>query len=155
MDINKINTNDNQPKYDEEIIAIRRVATKRTGGAKIRFSVLAAVGDRNGTIGLAIAKAKENVNAVRKAKDRARRSLIAVKITEDGSVPHEVNSKFGASKILMKPAPLGAGIIAGSSVRQILELAGYKNVSAKIIDGSNQINNAYAAMAALEKLRKK
>ncbi len=141
------------PKLEEEIVAIRRVATKRPGGAKMRFSVLAAVGDKNGTIGMALAKAKENVLAIRKAKERAKKELLSVIITDKGSIPHEVSAKYGASKVLLKPAPLGAGIIAGSSVRQILELAGYKNISAKIIDGSNQINNAYAALTALKKLR--
>ena len=89
------------------------------------------------------------------SKEKARRSTIKVKLSASGSIPHEVRAKFGASKILMKPAPLGAGLIAGSSVRQILELAGYKNISAKILDGSNKITNAYAVMEALKKFIEK
>lgn len=142
-----------QHKFEEEIVTIRRVAAKRSGGPNLRFSVLAAVGDKNGTIGVALARAKENVVAIKKAKDKARRSTFRVKLNENGSIPHEVKAKYGASKILMKPAPLGAGIIAGSSVRQILELAGYKNISAKILDGSNKITNAYAVIEALKKLK--
>jgi small subunit ribosomal protein S5 len=142
-----------QHKFEEEIVTIRRVAAKRSGGPNLRFSVLAAVGDKNGTIGVALARAKENVVAIKKAKDKARRSTFKVILNENGSIPHEVKAKYGASKILMKPAPLGAGIIAGSSVRQILELAGYKNISAKILDGSNKITNAYAVIEALKKLK--
>jgi small subunit ribosomal protein S5 len=144
---------DVQFKFEEEIVIMRRVAAKRSGGPNLRFSVLAAVGDRNGTLGIGLAKAKENVNAIRKAKEKARRSTFKVKLNENGSIPHEVKAKYGASKIFMKPAPLGAGIIAGSSVRQILELAGYKNISAKILDGSNKITNAYAVIEALKKLK--
>ena len=154
VDKNMENQNlDLQHKFEEEIVVIRRVAAKRTGGPNIRFSVLAAVGDKNGTIGLALAKAKENIVAIRKAKEKARKSVFKVKLNKDGSIPHEVKAKYGASKIFMKPAPLGAGIIAGSSVRQILELAGYKNISAKILDGSNKITNAYAVMEALKQLK--
>ena len=156
--MNNINNMENQEiqhKFEEEIVMMRRVAAKRAGGPNLRFSVLAVVGDKNGTIGIAIAKAKENVVAIRKAKEKARRSTIKVKLSASGSIPHEVRAKFGASKILMKPAPLGAGLIAGSSVRQILELAGYKNISAKILDGSNKITNAYAVMEALKKFIEK
>jgi small subunit ribosomal protein S5 len=141
------------PKFEEKVIVMRRVAAKRTGGNKMRFSVLAAVGDKNGTLGIALAKARENVSAVKKAKDRAKKYLFTVTVTKDGSIPFDVSAKYGASKVYLKPAPLGAGLIAGSSVRQILELAGYSNVSAKIIDGSNKINNVYAVLEALKKLK--
>lgn len=144
---------DLQFKFEEEIVIMRRVAAKRSGGPNLRFSVLAAVGDGNGTIGLGLAKAKENIVAIKKAKDKARRSTFKVALNENGSIPHEVKAKYGASRIFMKPAPLGAGIIAGSSVRQILELAGYKNISAKILDGSNKITNAYAVIEALKQLK--
>jgi len=140
---------------EERILAIRRVATKRTGGASYHFSALAVVGDRAGNIGVAVAKSKENIVATNKAKNKAKKLSFTIPITSKGSIPHEVSSKFGASRLYMRPAPLGAGIIAGGSVRQILELAGIKNISAKIIGSTNKINNAYATVDALKKLSKK
>lgn len=138
---------------EERILEVRRVATKRTGGASYHFSALAVVGDRSGKVGVAVAKSKENLVAINKAKNKAKRNFFDVVITKNGSVPHEINAKYGATKLYIKPAPLGAGIIAGGSVRQILELAGIKNVSAKIIGSTNKINNAYATVVALKKLR--
>lgn len=140
-------------KIEEEILHIRRVSTKRVGGSSFHFSALSVAGDRKGNVGVAIAKAKENLTAITKSKEKARKSMISVPVTESGTIPHEIYVKKGAAKIFLKPAPLGAGIIAGGSVRQILELAGITNVSAKIIGSNNQINNAYALMEALGSLR--
>lgn len=153
------NFKDKRPQQDhggieDRVLKIRRVSTKRAGGSSFHFSALTASGDHAGNVGVAIAKSKENVNAIRKSKDKARRQMINVEITKDGSIPHEVYIKNGASKLFLKPAPLGAGIIAGGSVRQILELAGIKNVSAKIIGTNNQISNAYTLIDALKSLRK-
>ncbi len=145
-------TEDKIPTLEERILNVRRVSTKRVGGAAYHFSALAVVGDRNGKIGIGIAKSKENMVAMKKAVNRAKRGLFVVPITDKGSIAFEVSSKYGATKLLMRPAPLGAGIIAGGSVRQILELAGIKNISAKIIGSTNKINNAYATRIALEKL---
>lgn len=143
------------PSMEERILNIRRVSTKRAGGAAYHFSALAVVGDRNGKIGIGVAKSKENMVAMRKAVNRAKRNVFAVPLTDAGSIAFEVTAKYGASKLFMKPAPLGAGIIAGGSVRQILELVGIKNVSAKIFGSTNKINNAYATDIALKKLDRK
>lgn len=141
--------------FEERILNIRRTSTKRAGGASYHFSALAVVGDRNGKIGVALAKSKENIVAIRKAIEKAKRQSFDIPLTDKGSIPFEVRSKHGASKLFMKPAPLGAGIIAGSGVRQILELAGIKNVSSKIIGSTNQINIAYATVEALKELASK
>lgn len=138
---------------EEVVLKPRRVSTKRAGGSSFQFSVLAAAGDRNGNVGVAIAKSKEMSAAISKAKDKARRSMVPISITDVGSIPHEVYIKNAASILLLRPAPLGAGIIAGGSVRQILELAGIKNISVKIIGTNNQISNAYTLMKALTSLR--
>lgn len=138
---------------EEAVLKPRRVATKRVGGANFHFSVLSAAGDRNGMVGIGLAKSKEMSAAIQKSKDKARRSMIKINLTEDGSIPHEVYIKNGAAILLMKPAPLGAGIMAGGSVRQILDLAGIKNISVKIIGTNNQISNAYTVIKALESLR--
>lgn len=146
-------TDNQQPKIREEILKIRRVSTKRAGGSSFHFSVLAAVGDDEGNVGVAIAKSKENTLAIHKAKQKAKRSMFQIPLTKEKSIPREIFFKDGSSIIYLKPAPLGAGIIAGSSVRTVLDLAGVKNVSAKIIGSSNPINNAYALIKALKKLK--
>ena len=145
-------TEDKVQTLEERILNVRRVSTKRAGGAAYHFSVLAIVGDRNGKIGIGVAKSKENMVAMRKAVNRAKRNVFSIPLTDKGSIAFEVSSKYGASKLFMKPAPLGAGIIAGGSVRQILELVGIKNISAKIIGSTNKINNAYATNIALKRL---
>lgn len=140
-------------KFEEEVLKIRRVSTKRAGGSAFHFSVLSAVGDHAGRVGIALAKSKENVKAIKKSKEKARRNMVDINITKVGSIPHEVYIKDGAARILLRPAPLGTGIIAGGSVRRILELAGIKNISAKIIGTNNQIMNAYALMQGLKSLK--
>jgi len=139
--------------FEERVLKIRRVSAKRSGGSSVHFSALSAAGDHSGKIGVAVAKSKENINAIKKSKEKAKRSMFEVCITEEGSIPHEVKAKKGAAILYMRPAPLGSGIIAGGCVRQILELAGYKNVSAKVIGSSNQINNAYVTVVALKKIK--
>ena len=141
--------------FEEKILNIRRTSTKRAGGSSYHFSALAVVGDKNGKVGVALAKSKENIVAIRKAVNRAKKNVFAIPITENGSIPFEVQSKHSASKLYMRPAPLGAGLIAGSGVRQILELAGIKNVSSKIIGSTNHVNIAYATVAALKEIARK
>lgn len=148
----------NQPDHSEhpiveQILKVRRVSQKRAGGSKFHFSVLCVAGDHAGRVGVAIAKAKENSDAIDKAKNKARRKMFSIPLTDAGSIPHDVYMKEGAAIVYMKPAPLGAGIIAGGSIRHILELAGVRNISAKVIGTNNQINNAYAVVKALKSLR--
>lgn len=147
------NKDQNTSGIEEAVLKPRRVSTKRSGGSNMHYSVLTAAGDRNGMIGIGLAKSKEMSSAIQKSKDKARRSMIKVSLTENGSIPHQVYIKNGAAILLMKPAPLGAGIMAGGSVRQILDLAGVKNISVKIIGTNNQISNAYTVIKALESLR--
>ncbi len=136
----------------EEILAVRRVSTKRVGGSSFHFSVLSVAGDKNGNVGVAIAKSLENTNAIQKSKNKARRSMIKVYVTEDKSIPHEIRVKSGSAVLLLKPAPLGSGIIAGGVIRTILDYAGISNISAKMIGSHNPINNSYALIEALKQL---
>jgi small subunit ribosomal protein S5 len=147
------NREENTSGIEDVVLKPRRVATKRPGGANMHYSVLAAAGDRNGMVGIGLAKSKEMSAAISKSKDKARRTMVKIELTENGSIPHEVYIKNGASILYMKPAPLGAGIMAGGSVRQILDLAGIKNISVKIIGTNNQISNAYTVLKALKSLR--
>ena len=130
---------------EDRVLQIRRVSTKRAGGSSFHFSALSASGDHAGKIGVAIAK----------SKDKARRTMTEIPVTKNGSIPHELYIKNGAAIIFMKPAPLGAGIIAGGSVRQVLELAGIKNISVKIMGTNNQVSNAYTIIKALKMIKAK
>ncbi len=135
----------------EEILSIRRVTKVVTGGKNLRFSVFVAVGDKNGRVGIGKGKAREVPLAIQKAIEKAKKNMIQVPIIGT-TIPHAVQAKFGAAKVLIKPASEGTGVIAGSSVRKILELAGVRDVLAKILGSRNPITNAYATMEALKML---
>lgn len=135
----------------EEILSIRRVTKVVTGGKNLRFSVFAAVGDKNGRVGIGKGKAREVPLAISKAIERAKKNMIKIPLIGT-TIPHGVEAKFGAAKVLIKPAAEGTGVIAGSSVRKILELAGVRDVLAKILGSRNSISNAYATMEALKML---
>ncbi len=135
----------------EEILSIRRVTKVVTGGKNLRFSVFVAVGDKNGRVGIGKGKAREVPLAIQKAIEKAKKNMIQVPIIGT-TIPHAVQAKFGAAKVIIKPASEGTGVIAGSSVRKILELAGVRDVLAKILGSRNPITNAYATMEALKML---
>ena len=140
-------------EFEQKILDIARVTRVMAGGKRMRFRACVAVGDKKGSVGVALAKSKDTSSAVRKSLAKAKKSMVKINVTENGSIPHEVKIKDSAAKIYLKPAPLGAGIIAGGAIRQILDLAGIQNISAKILGTNNQINNAYALMKALKSLR--
>jgi len=144
-----------KPEFDQKIISIRRVTRVVTGGRRFSFSVGIVIGDRKGRVGVGLGKAGDTPVAIDKAVRNARKNMIKVKQTKSGSIPHEVSSKFGSSRVLIMRAP-GKGILAGSSVRTVLEYAGIKEVSSKIFSRSkNKVNNAKAAVKALEQLKLK
>lgn len=139
-------------EFDQKIISIRRVTRVVTGGRRFAFSVAVVVGDRKGRVGVGLGKAGDTPLAIDKAVRDARKGLIRVPMTKNGSIPHEVDAKYGASVVKIMKAP-GKGVLAGSSVRTVLEFAGLKEVSSKIFSRSkNKINNAKAAVKALSKL---
>ena len=124
------------------------------GGNTLSFRATVVVGDRKGTVGVGVAKAKEVVNAVEKAIRDARRSLVKVPITRNGSVPHSTKGRFKAGKlVLCASTPGGFGVVAGGSPRVVLELAGYRNVSCKQVGCTNPLTNAKACIEALKSLR--
>lgn len=140
--------------FDQKIIDIRRVARVVAGGRRFSFRVTIVAGNRKGEVGVGIGKASDTAAAIEKAFRHAKKGIIKVKLTKDFSIPHETEAKFAAAKIILKPALEGRGLIAGSSVRTVLDLAGVKNINAKIISRSkNKVNNARAAICALQKLR--
>lgn len=135
----------------ENIISIRRVAKTVKGGRNMRFSVTVVVGDGNGYVGVGLGKAQEIPEAVRKASEDAKKNLIFVP-TVGTTIPHKNIGSFGAGRVLLMPAVQGTGVIAGSSVRMVLEAAGIKDVRAKSIGSSSTVNMAYATMEGLRTL---
>src|SRR4030042_1999765 len=138
---------------EEKLLGIDRVTKVVKGGRHLRFRASVVVGDGQGHVGFGLAKAAAVPEAVRKAGAAAKKELIEVPI-KDGTIPHEILAKFGASKILLKPAAPGTGLIVGSTARAILELAGIKDAIGKSFGGRSKINVAKATIVALSNLRK-
>lgn len=136
----------------EQVLQIKRVSKKTSGGNYITFTALVAVGDGQGKVGLGTGRAMEVPAAIQKAITRARKNMIDVPVV-NASLPHQVVTKFKSAKILLKPAPQGTGLKVGSVARTILELCGVQNASGKIIGTRNQSANAFAVMAALGQLK--
>ncbi len=139
-------------EFTEKVIAVKRVSKTRKGGRDSSFSALVAVGDGRGRVGVGLGKAKEVVEAIRKAIEDAKKNLITVPIIAT-SVPHQVIGTSGAGKVLIKPASPGTGVIAGGAVRAILELAGVRDVLTKSLGSSNAMNMAQATLQGLKSMK--
>lgn len=142
-----------RPEFDQKIISIRRVTRVMAGGRRFSFSVAIVIGDRRGKVGVGIGKAGDTQLAIEKAIRDAKKHMIVVPMNKDGHILHDVHTKYASSEVMIMPAP-GRGIVAGSSVRIVLEYAGVKDVTAKIFSRSkNKLNNARAAVEALKLLK--
>ncbi|MBI5654420.1 30S ribosomal protein S5 [Candidatus Uhrbacteria bacterium] len=138
--------------YEEKNLEVARVTRVTKGGKRMRFRALTVIGNRKGRVGFGLAKGIDVALATSKATTQARKALITIPLRND-TIPHAVEAKFAAARILLKPAPKGTGIKAGGAVRIVLELAGVPNVVSKILGSANKINNVKATFAALKKLR--
>ena len=145
------NNNNAKPKTDleEKVIDIKRVTKVVKGGRQFRFSATVVVGNRKGKVGLGIGKAKEMPDAVKKATQAANRNLINVELIDNRTISHEIIQKEGAVRVMLKPATEGTGVKAGGPVRDVLELAGVKDVLSKCLGSRTKINMARATLNAL------
>jgi small subunit ribosomal protein S5 len=145
------NTN-KEEGFEEKVLFVNRCSKVVKGGRKFSFSALILVGDHNGRVGYGFAKANELTDAIRKGGEAARKSLITFEM-EGTTIPHEIVVEFDGARLLLKPAPEGTGIVAGSRVRSILEFAGLRDVVAKSLGSNNPINQVKATFKALSELR--
>ncbi len=139
-------------EFEQRILDIARVTRVMAGGKRMNFRACVAIGDKQGKVGVGLGKGADVAAAVTKAVNKAKKSMVNVPIV-DGTIPHEIYHKYGAAKLLFKPAREGRGVVSGGIVRIILELAGVKNVSSKILGTNNKINNAQCATEALARLK--
>lgn len=140
-------------EFEEKVIQISRVSKKTKGGNQIGFSALMVVGDKKGQVGVALGKAPDVASAIRKGVKRAKKRMFMVPL--DGTtIPFSVDIKKGAGRVLLKPAPRGSGVIAGGPVRSVVEAAGIRDISSKILGSQNQASSVYATFAALQEIKR-
>jgi small subunit ribosomal protein S5 len=138
-------------EFEEKVVQVNRVSKKTKGGNKISFSVIVVIGDKKGRVGVGLGKAKDVASSIRKAVSYAKKHLITVTI-KNGTIETDIYVKLGAAKILLKPAPEGSGVIAGGAVRVVVEAAGIRSISSKVLGTKNQASNVYATLEALRRL---
>jgi len=153
---NKNKKRNNKPKqeseFDQRLVDLARVTRVTRGGKRLNFRACIVIGDNKGKVGYGVAKGSDVTIAINKAVKQAKKRLI-IPPKNDGTVPHQIKQKFKAALVSIRPAKKGRGIIAGGAVRTVLELAGYKDVVAKMIGSRNKINNVKAVYAALKNFR--
>lgn len=139
-------------KLEERVVRVNRVSKVVKGGRRFSFSAVVVVGDGNGIVGVGMGKAGEVPEAIRKGVEQAKKSLIRVPISGT-TIPHRIDTHFGASKVMLKPAAPGTGVIAGGAVRSVVEAAGIRDILSKIYGSNNSVNVVQAAIKGLQELR--
>jgi len=141
-------------EFDQKVIEVKRVTRVVAGGKRMRFRALVAIGDKKGKIGVGLRKGTDVSEAVNKAVNAAKKTMVLIPMVNQ-TIPHEIKFKYKSSVVFLKPARPGTGIIAGGSIRQVLDLAGIRNILSKMLGSSNKVNNTMATYLALTKLRSK
>jgi small subunit ribosomal protein S5 len=139
-------------EFQEKVLDIRRVSKKTVGGGSIGFTALVVVGDKDGRIGSGYGKARDVPTAIKKAISKAKGNIVKINVV-DGTIAHPVTAKLGAAKVFLKPAPKGTGIIAGGSIRVVVDMAGIENISSKMLGSNNKILNVRCTIKALGELK--
>lgn len=150
--LKQINNPERENQFVEKIVATNRVTKVTKGGKNFSFSAIVVVGDKNGNVGVGKGKAIEIVDAIRKAKERAQKQMFRIPIT-NGTIPHEMLGRYGASRVLMRPASPGTGVIAGGTTRAIFEAAGIENILCKSMGSNTPTNVVKATVSGLKQLR--
>lgn len=140
-------------RWEQRVVQVLRVVKVVKGGKKLSFRATVIVGNRNSQVGVGVGKADEVSTAIQKAVNHARKNLIQIPLTKTKTIPHNITGIDGACKVLIRPAGPGTGVIAGSSIRIVLELVGIQNILAKQLGGNNLLNNARATILALKSLK--
>lgn len=152
-DMRNREVSEDREELDERVVDIKRVAKVIKGGRRFAFRVVVVVGDNNGKVGVGVGKARGVPDAIRKAMDRAKRTMVEVPVV-DTTIPHEIICQHGGAKVLLRPASLGTGVIAGGAVRAVLEAAGYRNILTKSLGSANQLNVIWATFKGLQSLKR-
>jgi small subunit ribosomal protein S5 len=152
-DRKKTKAREKETDWQERVVQIKRVTKVVKGGKKLSFRAVVIVGNERGQVGVGVGKAADVIGAVKKGVADGKKHLVDVPLTKNNSIPHPTTGEGGGAKVMMRPAAPGTGVIAGGSVRTVLELAGVKNVLAKQLGSDNPLNNARATVDALETLR--
>src|SRR5258708_2957524 len=151
------NSNQNQPQepkeFEEKVIQVSRVSKKTKGGNKMGFSILMVVGDRKGRVGVGLGKSKDVMSAIKKGVKRAKKKMITVPMNGT-TIPFALTVKLGSGHVMLKPAPKGSGVIAGGPVRAVVEAAGIRDISSKILGSGTQSGSVYATFEALTRIQK-
>ncbi len=142
-----------KPEFDQKVLDIRRVARVTSGGKRFRFRASVVVGDHKGRVGVGVAKGADTSESIEKAVRAAKKDMVSVTMI-NGTIPYSTIGKFSAARVLIKPAQVGRGIVAGGAVRTVINLAGIANITSKILGTtSNKLNNARATLEALKKIK--
>jgi len=144
---------DQDANWEERVVQVKRVTKVVKGGKKLSFRAVIIVGNEKGQVGVGIGKATDVIGAVKKGVADAKKNIISIPLTKHNSIPHRINGISGAAKVLMRPSATGSGVIAGGSVRTVLELAGVQNILTKQLGSNNILNNARATIDGLVNLR--
>jgi small subunit ribosomal protein S5 len=144
---------DTKIEWSERVVSIQRVTKVVKGGKKMSFRATVVVGNEQGKVGVGVGKAGDVITAVRKGVTDGKKHVITIPLTSSNSIPHPINGRFGAAKLILRPSAEGSGVIAGGSIRTVLELAGIKNILSKQLGSNNLLNNARATINGLSSLK--
>lgn len=142
------------PDFDQKVVEVKRVTRVVAGGKRMRFRALVVIGDRKGRVGMGLKKGRDVQESVNKAVNQAKKHMVTLPLVNE-TIPHEVKVKYKSSKLILRPAKLGTGVIAGGAVRQVCDLAGVKNIMSKMVGSNNKVNNVKAVFEAFKQMKSK